>query len=454
MEERRIDITQAREVSISCITPNTGQVRGLPANPRTIKNAKYRLLLRSIEEMPGMMGLRELLVYPVTDASGGTKYVVIGGNMRYTALKELGYRTVPCKILPPDTPVEFMRSVMLRDNSNYGEWDIDALTADFDIAELTDAGIDLPPMEDPADEQEAREDGFSIGSSVPEKPVSRLGDLFALGDHRLICGDSTKREFVEALMDGRQADCIVTDPPYNVDYESADGKKIENDHMEDGAFFEFLVAAFASGDGVLKPGGAFYIWHADSEGYNFRGACREVGWKVRQTLIWNKNALVLGRQDYQWKHEPCLYGWKEGAGHYFIDRRDLTTVQEDLQSLDIDSMTKAELKDVLQVMMGRDIPTTVIDEDKPLRSAEHPTMKPLKLIGRQIRNSTRTGETVLDLFGGSGSTMMAAEQLGRRCCMVEYDPKYVDVIIKRWEDLTGRKAEYLGNMLGEATAGK
>ena len=206
---------------------------------------------------------------------------------------------------------------------------------------------------------------------------------------------------------------------------------------------------------VLKPGGAFYIWHADSEGYNFRGACREVGWKVRQTLIWNKNALVLGRQDYQWKHEPCLYGWKEGAGHYFIDRRDLTTVQEDLQSLDIDSMTKAELKDVLQVMMGRDMPTTVIDEDKPLRSAEHPTMKPLKLIGRQIRNSTRTGETVLDLFGGSGSTMMAAEQLGRRCCMVEYDPKYVDVIIKRWEDLTGRKAEYLGNMLGRgATAGK
>ena len=374
--------------------------------------------------------------------------------MRYTALKELGYRTVPCKILPPDTPVEFMRSVMLRDNSNYGEWDIDALTADFDIAELTDAGIDLPPMEDPADEQEAREDGFSIGSSVPEKPVSRLGDLFALGDHRLICGDSTKREFVEALMDGRQADCIVTDPPYNVDYESADGKKIENDHMEDGAFFEFLVAAFAAGDGVLKPGGAFYIWHADSEGYNFRGACREVGWKVRQTLIWNKNALVLGRQDYQWKHEPCLYGWKEGAGHYFIDRRDLTTVQEDLQSLDIDSMTKAELKDVLQVMMGRDMPTTVIDEDKPLRAREHPTMKPLKLIGRQIRNSTRTGETVLDLFGGSGSTMMAAEQLGRRCCMVEYDPKYVDVIIKRWEDLTGRKAEYLGNMLGEATAGK
>lgn len=374
--------------------------------------------------------------------------MIIGGNMRYNALKELGYTTAPCKILSPDTPVEFMRNVLLRDNSSYGEWDIDALTNDFTIDELDDAAIDLPPIEEMPEDQEAQEDNFNVSENIPQQPKSKLGDIYRLGEHRLICGDSTKWEFVEALMNGCQADLIVTDPPYNVDYESADGKKIENDHMEDSAFFEFLKAAFTVGDQALKPGGSFYIWHADSEGYNFRGACREVGWKVRQTLIWNKNSLVLGRQDYQWKHEPCLYGWKDGAGHYFINRRDLTTVQEDIMSLDVDSMSKAELKDALKRILDPEVtPVTVINENKPLKSAEHPTMKPLKLIGRQVRNSARPGEIVLDMFGGSGSTMMAAEQLGRRCFMVEFDPKYVDVIVKRWEDMTGKRSEYLGNML-------
>lgn len=367
--------------------------------------------------------------------------------MRYEALKELGYEEVPCKVLSPDTPVDTMRKVLLRDNSNYGEWDIDALTSDFTLEEIGTAGIDIPPMDDVPEDEEAHEDNFSVSDNTPQTPRARLGDIYRLGDHRLICGDSTKTEYVEALMEGAQADLLVTDPPYNVNYESADGKKIENDHMDDTSFLEFLKAALACADSVLKPGGAFYIWHADSEGYNFRKACRETGWTVRQVLIWNKSSLVLGRQDYQWKHEPCLYGWKDGAGHYFINRRDLTTVQEDIGSLDVDKMSKAELREVLKTMMDpENIPTTVIDENKPSRSAEHPTMKPLKLIGRQIRNSSRRGEKVLDLFGGSGSTMMAAEQLGRTCYMVEYDPKYVDVIIKRWEDLTGGKAEFICNI--------
>lgn len=442
MEKKTIKTLQAKELSLQKVRTNTGQIEGLPANPRIIRDAKYKLLLQSIEDMPEMMSLRELLVYPL-----GDEYVIIGGNMRYKALLELGYTSAPCKILAPETPVEFMRAVLLRDNSNYGEWDFDALANDFSIEEISAADIDLPPIEEQPEDQEAEEDNYDVDANIPAQPKSRLGDLFQLGSHRLICGDSTKQMFVDKLMDGKLADLIVTDPPYNVNYESADGKKIENDHMADSAFLEFLKAAFTTGNEALKPGGAFYIWHADSEGYNFRKACREVGWQVRQTLIWNKNALVLGRQDYQWKHEPCLYGWKDGAGHYFINRRDLTTVQEDLQSLDIDSMSKAELKSVLQTIMGGDIPSTVIDEHKPLRSAEHPTMKPLKLIGRQIRNSARPGEIVLDLFGGSGSTMMAAEQLGRKCCMVEFDPKYVDVIVNRWEELTGNKAEYLGNVL-------
>lgn len=183
---------------------------------------------------------------------------------------------------------------------------------------------------------------------------------------------------------------------------------IKNDSMEDSQFRAFLVDAFNAATEHIKPGGAFYIWHADSEGFNFRVAAKEAGLKVRQCLVWNKNSLVLGRQDYQWKHEPCLYGWKDGAGHYFTNDRTLTTV---------------------------------IDEDKPARSDEHPTMKPIKLFARQIANSSRPGETVLDTFGGSGTTIMAAEQLGRKARVMELDPKYCDVILARYESLTGTKGQ-------------
>lgn len=383
---------------------------------------------------------------------GGNGIVETAGNIgleNTIVVETTGDELVVVKRTDVDLDTLQGREMALADNATAAadlDWNMDLIREAEKNLGLDAGEWGLPEIDDTDMDQEAEEDNFNVSENIPEQPKSRLGDLFQLGEHRLICGDSTKQLFIDRLMDGRQADLIVTDPPYNVNYESADGKKIENDHMADDAFLEFLKAAFTTGNEVLKPGGAFYIWHADSEGYNFRKACREVGWQVRQTLIWNKNALVLGRQDYQWKHEPCLYGWKDGAGHYFINRRDLVTVQEDLQSLDIDSMSKAELKTVLQTIMGGGLPTTIIDENKPLRSAEHPTMKPLKLIGRQIRNSARPGETVLDLFGGSGSTMMAAEQLGRRCCMVEFDPKYVDVIVKRWEELTGKEAQYLGNI--------
>jgi len=189
---------------------------------------------------------------------------------------------------------------------------------------------------------------------------------------------------------------------------------------------------------VLKPGGAYYIFHADSEGYNFRKALRDAGGDVRENLIWVKNALVLGRQDYQWKHEPCLYGWKEGAGHYFIDDRTQTTVFED--KADLDKLSKEELKAMIEDILADKIPTTVIHEDKPLKNDVHPTMKPIRLLSRLIKNSSRRGEKVIDFFGGSGSTLISCEQLGRRCFMIELDPKYVDVIINRWETLTGETA--------------
>lgn len=225
------------------------------------------------------------------------------------------------------------------------------------------------------------------------------------------------------LPGGVQIDLLITDPPYNVNYGAVrdvseavkwqrrtDGLLIQNDNMADGAFREFLANAFRSANDVMKPGAVFYIWHADNESYNFRGACKDIGWKVRECLIWNKNTFAMGRQDYQWKHEPCLYGWKDGAGHLWASDRKQTTV---------------------------------IDFDKPSKSELHPTMKPVGLFDYQIQNNTKGGDAVLDLFAGSGTTIMACEQNGRNAYCMELDPRYVDVIIKRWETFTGEKAVLL-----------
>jgi len=294
------------------------------------------------------------------------------------------------------------------------EWDPELLAGeleevdfgDFDfgfdelMAELTDTS-----EEDGAPLSTAVEDDADI--VLPEEPKAKRGDIYQLGAHRLMCGDSTDPADVARLMDGTAADLLLTDPPYNVNYEGGTGLTIQNDNMEDAAFRKFLRDAFACADGVMKPGAAFYIWHADSEGYNFRGACHDIGWQVRQCLIWNKNALVLGRQDYQWKHEPCLYGWKGGASHTWLSDR---------------------------------TQTTVLDFDKPTRSEIHPTMKPIGLFDYQIRNSCPVGGAVLDLFNGSGTTIMACEQNGRSAYTMELDPRYVDAAIDRWETFTGKKA--------------
>ena len=245
-------------------------------------------------------------------------------------------------------------------------------------------------------------------------------------------------------MDGEPADLLVTDPPYNVDYSAKGKMKIANDNMADENFVAFLTDTFRNADSFMKPGAAFYIWHADSQGLNFRNASRNIGWTVRQCLIWNKNSLLLGRQDYQWKHEPCLYGWKEGAAHYFVDKRNLTTIIERLN--DLDGMTKKEMLEILKQLFGGDVPTTVIDCPKPAKNPDHPTMKPVPLIGKLISNSSRMGELVLDIFGGSGTTLIACEQLNRSCRMVEFEPVYVDVIIKRWEELSGEKARLIRNI--------
>lgn len=274
-------------------------------------------------------------------------------------------------------------------------------------------------------------------------------------------GDSTKAADVAKLMDGAQADMVVTDPPYNVNYSKKEkmlsdlgyGSKrvrenkqvgIANDAMTGSEFKAFLVLAFTNMYEALKLGGAFYIWFASKEHVRFETALNDVGLEVRQNLIWNKNTIVLGMQDYQWKHEPCLYGWKDGASHYFIDDRKQRTVIEDQQP-DFSSMKKEEMRRLLEEIYSDKMSTTIINEDKPNRSDLHPTMKPIKLIARLIKNSSRQNEKVLDLFGGSGSTLIACEQLNRKCYMMEYDPKYADVIIDRWETMTGEKAVLLND---------
>lgn len=337
--------------------------------------------------------------------------VIVAGHTRYKAAKKLKMSEVPC-IIADDLTDEQIKAFRLADNkvAEKAEWDFDLLNAELD--DIIDLDMELFGFEDALqdDAEEAVEDEFEV--ELPAEPKSKLGDIYQLGNNRLMCGDSTVLEDVEKLMGGEQADMLLTDPPYNVNYEgkTKDKLKIKNDQMGNDNFRQFLTDAFSNADMVMKPGAVFYIWHADSEGYNFRGACFDAGWTVRQCLIWNKNSMVMGRQDYQWKHEPCLYGWKEGAGHLWASDRKQTTV---------------------------------INFDKPTRNDMHPTMKPIPLFDYQIKNNTKGGDVVLDLFGGSGTTIMACEQNGRRGYSMEYDPRYVDVIIARWEKFTGEKAVLL-----------
>ena len=375
-------------------------------NARTHSDEQVTKIASSIKEF----GFNNPIL---TDGENG----VIAGHGRLLAAKKLGLETVPTIELSGLTEAQ-KKAYILADNKLALDagWDEELLKIELEDLKLEGVDLDgigfsedeldnLLVSEEPSDESEPE-----VPEAKPD-PVSKKGDVWILGVHRLMCGDSTSATDVSKLLEGGggKVKLYLTDPPYNVAYEgkTKDALTIENDSMDDESFRQFLVDAFSMADTVLDPGGVFYIWHADSEGYNFRGACRDVGWKVRECLIWNKNTLVLGRQDYQWKHEPCLYGWKDGAGHaWYSDRSQ----------------------------------TTVIDCDKPQRNGEHPTMKPVELFRYLMENSTKKGDSVFDSFGGSGTTLVAAEQTGRVAYLMELDPVYVDVIIKRWQDMTGQEA--------------
>ena len=340
---------------------------------------------------------------------------IIAGHGRTMAAKALGWVEVPTILLSGLSEAQ-KRAYCIADNQlslNAG-WDLEILknevlnlqSADFDTSLLGFADNFLDDLL-----RDAIPEGLEApdAGDPPKNPKSRLGDIWVMGKHKIICGDVTDLSTVEKLMGDEMADLLLTDPPYNVAYEgkTKDALKIENDSMDDKQFEEFLEVVFSNADFALKPGGVFYIWHADSKGYSFRKSCVANDWGIRQCLVWVKNTMVLGRQDYQWKHEPCLYGWKKGAAHFWgSDRKQ----------------------------------TTVLEFNKPNASREHPTMKPVDLFEYQIKNSCKPGGTVMDIFSGSGTTILACELTGRIARVAELDPRYVDVAVERWQKMTGQKA--------------
>ena len=421
---------------------------------------EYQRLKRSIEEF----GYVEPLVW--NKRTG----VLISGHQRLKILLEQGVKEVEVSVVDLDEERE--KALNLALNKISGDWDYAKLrdlleeldTGAFDI-ELT--GFDLEEIEDLMasvfEDAEVREDHFDVDEVIEEieEPITQPGDLWLLGKHRLICGDATSVADVDRLMDGKMGDLVFTDPPYNVDYEGGTKKrlKIKNDNMGDQQFYSFLYDSFKNYHRVMKPGGAIYICHADSEGLNFRSAMIDAGWLLKQCIIWVKNTLVVGRQDYQWRHEPILYGWKPGSRHRWFGDRKQSTVVEDTTPLviqkdkgrtlitfttDNGKSILVEASDVRVLEEFSEDGSTVWRFDKPMRNADHPTMKPIGLCARAIKNSSPVDGIVLDFFGGSGSTLLACEQLGRRCYTMELDPVYCDVIVKRWEEFTGKAARRIG----------
>lgn len=370
---------------------------------------------------------------------------VISGHQRINVLLDLGWEYADCVILDLNKDDEMALNAAL--NKITGRWDDEKLLAilnhfkdiDYNIGLAGFTDIEMQNLIAEFDEgQPPEDDDFDFEEALEEiKEVSsQPGDIWTLGKHRLMCGDSTNADDVKLLMNEKLAQMLITDPPYNVDYEGAteDKLKIVNDNMSDSAFYQFLLAAFTNMYETAEKGAAIYVFHADSEGYNFRGSFKESGFDLKQCLIWVKNSMVLGRQDYQWRHEPILYGWKPGAAHNFKDDRTQTTVIDDSERPNLKSMRRAELIELCTKLLEQieGIDNSIVYCNKPNRSAEHPTMKPVKLVGNFILNSSKPGWIVQDLFGGSGTTLIASEKTNRICYMMEYDPRFVDVIVKRY----------------------
>lgn len=391
---------EIRKIETSKLIPATYN----PRKDLQSKDEEYQKIKRSIIEFG--------FVSPLIINKDMT---VIGGHQRLKVLKELGFTELECIILDLDKTQEKALNIAL--NKIQGDWDEEKLEVLLQELKLEDfdtslTGFDFDEVDEILSEiNGTKEDDFDVDSAYQEieEPITKPGDIWILGNHRLMCGDSTHRDDIMCLMNNQDADMLLTDPPYNVDYvgKTAEALKIKNDNMSDNQFYEFLKKVFENMYSVTKEGASIYVFHADTEGLNFRKAFKDSGYKLAECLIWKKDCFVMGRQDYQWQHEPILYGWKEGVAHYFVNDR---------------------------------TQSTILEFDRPKQSTLHPTMKPIDLITKLIKNSSKENDIILDLFGGSGSTIIAAEQLNRNCYTMELDPKYCDVIVKRWEKLTNKKA--------------
>lgn len=394
-------------MSLSVTHIKTVDIKPYEKNPRKNDEA-VKYVAESIREFGFKVPI-------VIDEDG----VIVAGHTRWKAAKKLGLEEVPC-VIADDLTEEQIKAFRLADNkvAEKAEWDFDLLSVELD--DIVDLDMTAFGFEDVLEEEEATEDDYEL--ELPAEPKSKRGDIYQLGRHRLMCGDSTLFDNVEELMGGQLADLLLTDPPYNVEIVggshaiSAEERKkqgkltIKNDNMGAEEFKQFLTDCFSNAYMAMKPGACFYVWYASKEVVNFQTSLEDALLPVKQELIWNKNSLVMGRQDYQWKHEPCLYGWKEGASHLWASDRKQTTI---------------------------------LSFDRPTKNDLHPTMKPIGLFDYQIKNNTKGGDIVLDLFGGSGTSIMACEQNGRVCYTMEFDPRYVDAIIDRWEQYTGEKAVLL-----------
>lgn len=413
-------------ISLSCLELNEGQIVGIPKNPRYLKGEEHDKLKKSLKDSPELLQYKPLMVY----AAEGGKFVVICGNMRLRICQELhnegveGFDALPCFVLNKDVSIAKIKEYAIKDNVQAGNWDYDELAnGDWEVDDLQDWGVDCSfltdtePVKEMSERKETEDDAYDEDEHEIEAKC-KLGDIWQLGRHRLMCGDSTDTSQVAKLLGGTNIQLYLTDPPYNVAYgydgaategHRKDGLVVLNDKMDNDKFEEFLTNAFNAANANMEKGASFYIFHSDGYSYWFRKALiNTVDLELRENLIWVKNSMVLGRQDYQWRHEPCLYGWKKGATHnWFSDRKQ----------------------------------TTVMEFDRPTKSVEHPTMKPIPLFAYLIQNSSQEGWNVYDSFGGSGTTIMACEQLGRNGFSMELDPHYCDVIINRWETYTGKKAE-------------
>ena len=412
------EINNSRMLPMSQIAVNNGQIDGVRANPRLIKGEKFDRLKASIERNPEMLALRELLVY---EHDG--KYIVIGGNMRYRACKELGYTQMPCKIIPPQATAEQLNAYIILDNSGFGDWDWDALANEWDSQQLTDWGVDVPNWDDEASEEEQprEDDDFDEEKDSIECRVKK-GEIWQLGKHRLMCGDSSNQEDVKKLMDGELADMVFTDPPYGVaigDKNKAlnsviDARRceqnIDNDTLSADELYPLLVSAMTNCRENCKDDAIYFVTSPQNGdlGLMMMMMMKDAGLPVRHMLIWEKNSATfsLGRLDYDYQHEPIFYTWtKKHKNH-----------------------RKGEFR------------TTIWKYDKPRKCDLHPTMKPVALVENCLKDGTIKGDIVLDVFGGSGTTIIACERQDRCARLMEIDPHYCDVIIARWEKMTGEKA--------------